>query len=140
MSTFHTALFDHLSTDAGVSALVGTRVYPTKAPQDAPLPCIIYQRFSDAAEHTQAGACDLASAFYQVDIIGENASSAAAVAEAVRNAMDGMRNVTAGGFYIRSAHLTSEDDSSILFQGSENERYLVSQDWDFWYFRSVPTL
>lgn len=40
------ALFGHLSTDAGLSALVSTRVYPVQLPQDADLPAVTFQRIS----------------------------------------------------------------------------------------------
>lgn len=40
------ALFGHLSTEAGLSALVGTRVFPIQLPQGATLPAVTFQRIS----------------------------------------------------------------------------------------------
>lgn len=134
------AIYERLSTYTAVSDLVGDRIYPTKAPQDAELPCIIQRRFGGQSPKTQAGACSITDAQHEIDILATSPSQALAVADAVRNAMDGLRSVEIGSTYVRSAHLTNETDSSILFQGTENERYLISQDWDFWYFRSIPTL
>lgn len=37
-----TAIYGILSNDANVSALVSTRIYPEFAPQEATLPCIVY--------------------------------------------------------------------------------------------------
>jgi hypothetical protein len=136
----HTAIFERLSTYTEVSDLVGTRIYPTKAPQKAQLPCIVYRRFGDQAPQTQLGACGIAESQYEIQVIATKASEALLVAEAVRNAFDGLRNVEIGTTYVRSANLINESDTSILFQGSEDERYQIEMDFDFWYFRPVPTL
>jgi hypothetical protein len=130
MANMHEAIYARLTGYTAVSDLIGDRVYPTKA----------YRRFGDFAPHTQAGACGVAQAMYELEILANKPSEALAVAEATRNAMDGIRSVEIAGVYVRSASLTSESDSSILFEGSENERYQIEQDWDFWYFRTVPTL
>jgi hypothetical protein len=92
------------------------------------------------APQMQAGACGIAEASYEIEVLADKASTALAVAEAVRNAFDGLRNTEIGSTYVRSANLTSESDSSIVFQGSEDERYQIELDFDFWYFRQVPTL
>lgn len=41
------ALFSHLSTYAGVTALAGTRVYPLVLPQQPVLPAVTYQPISE---------------------------------------------------------------------------------------------
>jgi hypothetical protein len=134
------AIFQRLSTYVAVMDLVGDRIYPTKAPQDEPLPCIIYRRFGDQAPQMQSGACGIAEAQYEISVIATCAKEATDVSEAIRNAFDGLRNVEIGTTYVRSANLINESDTSILFQGSEDERYQIEMDFDFWYFRSVPTL
>ena len=47
MADFASALFTRLSTDTGVSGLVGTRIYWVKVPQGAALPYVRLQTISD---------------------------------------------------------------------------------------------
>jgi hypothetical protein len=47
MADFATALFTRLTTDAAVSAVVGTRVYWVKVPQGTALPYVRLQTISD---------------------------------------------------------------------------------------------
>ncbi len=138
--SMHAAIYTRLSTDAGVTALISTRIFPTKAPQNAQLPCIVQRRFGDFDSHVQSGACGLANSTHEFEILADSAASAISVAEAVRNSLDGLHTTVIGTTNVRSSRLTNETDSVILFQGSENERYQIEQDWEFWYFRSIPTL
>lgn len=49
-------LFTRLKDDAGVSALVGTRIYPKKAPQNVQTPYIIFHVISDIDKQCVGGA------------------------------------------------------------------------------------
>lgn len=40
--SIHSLLFAYLTADPSVGALVGTRIYPVYAPQDAPAPLLVY--------------------------------------------------------------------------------------------------
>jgi hypothetical protein len=42
MATIEEALFYKLANDSSVKAIVSTRVYPIKFPQDVTLPCLTY--------------------------------------------------------------------------------------------------
>jgi len=53
--TFQTDLFTHLSTDAGLAAVIATRLYPSSAPPDPTLPFIVYYEFATPREHTFRG-------------------------------------------------------------------------------------
>lgn len=44
--SIESALFTALTGNAGLSALISTRIYPDAMPQGATLPCIVYQRIS----------------------------------------------------------------------------------------------
>ncbi len=43
------ALYTHLTTDAGLAAVISTRVYPLALPQQPTLPAVTYQRISTVA-------------------------------------------------------------------------------------------
>lgn len=48
--TFQADLFTHLSTAVGLSALIGTRLYPNTAPSDAVMPFVVYYEFATPRE------------------------------------------------------------------------------------------
>lgn len=48
------AIYKHLSTDSTITAIVGTRIYPVLAPQDASYPCLVYQRLGSEPVHAMA--------------------------------------------------------------------------------------
>jgi hypothetical protein len=84
------ALFDHLAADAGVSALVGTRIYQELAPAGSALPRITFSMVSEQYQETLQGATtELAWSNVQIDAWGSSIDSALAVAEAVRQSLQG---------------------------------------------------
>ena len=50
--TFAQALYSHYTSHPGLSALVGTRVYPLRVPQNPTLPAVTYQRSGGSNEDT----------------------------------------------------------------------------------------
>jgi len=49
---FAETLYSYLTTFPGLAALIGTRCYPVKLPQEPTLPALTYQRVSDAPEYS----------------------------------------------------------------------------------------
>lgn len=45
--TLESELYTRLTTFAGLTALVGTNIYPLLLPQDAPLPAVVFQTISE---------------------------------------------------------------------------------------------
>lgn len=85
-STFRSVLV----ADAGVAALVGTRVYPTILPQNATLPAIVYFRVGGRTEHKGIVKMTGSTRNFtvQVQAIGRNYDEADAVEEAIYAALD----------------------------------------------------
>jgi len=75
-----------LTTHAGTAALVGTRVYPMKLPQNSTYPAIVYQRISGAE---RLGSTKLREARYQLSCWGATYASGQALAAQVRDALEG---------------------------------------------------
>lgn len=98
-----------LTNAAGVTALVGTRVYAITAPQDDPLPDVTYQRIG--AEHTHLWAADagLIRAEVQVDCWGRTLAEASSVRDAVLAALNRYGG-TADGTVIQEALVINEFD------------------------------
>lgn len=107
--TLEEALVSHLEVDAGVSALVGTRIYPLVVPQDADLPAIAYQRISGPREYALDGHTGAARARVQVTSVAESYSGAKALSVAVRAAMRSFRGV--GDLRVEAVFEENEVDS-----------------------------
>lgn len=94
------ALRARLLAVAGVSALVGTRVYPVILPQNPTFPAITYQRIGGRRESSFAGPIGLAGPLYRLDCWGGAAgtgyAAAKGLANAVRLALDGWKGVVSG--------------------------------------------
>jgi hypothetical protein len=83
-----TALFTHLSTAAGMVALVGTRIYPVTLPQQPTLPAVVYQMISSAPiQDRSAMAAGFTRSRFQFTVWASSDTSAAAVMAALRVAI-----------------------------------------------------
>lgn len=91
------ALYEHLKTNAGVSALVGSRIYPIEAPQEATQPYIVYQRISGPRLRSHGGPSGLAHPRFQFTGVAATYPSLRSVMNALRAAFDGFRGVMGGG-------------------------------------------
>ena len=78
-----------LGNAAGVSALVGNRVYPNIAQKGAALPYIVYSRSDTEKFSSLTGTNDPANARIEIGCTGSTYSSAKAVADAVIAALQG---------------------------------------------------
>lgn len=94
MASLEAALIAALTGNAGVSALVGARVFPTGGQQSAIYPYVTIQRVSTAGATYLNGPNTLEWPRFQIDTWGTKALDALTVAEAVRAAID---NITVAG-------------------------------------------
>lgn len=90
------ALYAHLVADAGVAALISTRVYPLSIAQDVALPAIAYQRISGPRQRYHSGPSAMAEARIQITCQAAKYTQAKALAKAVRLAMDGYSGTMGG--------------------------------------------
>lgn len=79
----------YLLAQSGIASLVGAQVYWQAAPQATAFPYITFFLVSEEREHDVAGQCGVVFAFYQVDCWHEGSADIHAIADAVRNAVDG---------------------------------------------------
>ena len=96
MAVVEEALKTRLEGHAGLAALVGTRIYPVRRPQNATLPAVTYQKVGGLSEQTHGGASGLAASRFQFDVWAATYSSASAVAEQIRVALIGFRGTVDG--------------------------------------------
>jgi hypothetical protein len=77
----HDAIYDQLKT-------VTPKTYPGMAPEDIPLPYIVFFQISNIPASNASGASKLDSIMYQVSVFGTTYREMETMAAAVRTAMD----------------------------------------------------
>ncbi len=94
--TFEEALFTYLSTHAGLSALVSTRLYPVVLPQGATLPAVTYMRVSTVQMRTFGDPRMGRTARIQFTVWASTYASRLAVAQQLAAALEGYDGLMGG--------------------------------------------
>lgn len=97
--TIEQGLVYKLQNTAGLTALIGTRVYLEQLPQGATLPCLTYQRISTSRvlTHDTSGSSGTAYPRFQFDAWATTYGSAKAIADALRAALNGFKGTITSG-------------------------------------------
>lgn len=139
--TIKTGLVARLTANAGVAALVGTRVRVGRSPASDALPRInIFQIGADHAEHLLA-ASGKANGIFQLDLYAKTPGQAQQLADAVRTALHGFRG-TADDVWISTLHLDDERDTfDEPTDGADAEGGIdgIQQDYTIGWSTSIPT-
>lgn len=115
-----------LIADGGVSAKVGTRVYPLVAPANAALPFVTYQWVAAARRHGLGGSVQLATPTIQVDSYAATYTSVHELVTAVRQALDGYSGTIAGA---EIQEIQAGNELDIYDNESDDGLYRVTQDY-----------
>ena len=101
-----------LSNDAGVSALVGNKIFPVVSKEGTTYPFVVYQRIGITPYYTKDG---LTGEMCNVSVIIAAASYAESVniAEAVRGALEGKTISFTGGLSVTAIDLGTADEDFI---------------------------
>jgi len=81
------AIFDLFTNDAGISALVGTRVFPTVMQQGVDMPAICYTIITSSRYEALTQDTDLVDNLVQIDCYSETYPEVRSVYQAVRAAL-----------------------------------------------------
>jgi len=84
--SFWSDLYSSLSTDAGLAALIGSRMYPDDAPADVVTPFIVYYQFATPREQSMNCAIAISKPRIQYSIYADTYAGAMSVADALRAA------------------------------------------------------
>lgn len=125
-----------LATDAGVAALIGTRVYPNKAPHNAGQRYVVYRRIMNNARRHLRGSTGLKRATIQIDCVGSTYDQAKELYAAVYAAIgeDGKSGVTWGGKSVKVAYIEDDADDYIPPQTNDDAGvHTVPLDLVVWY-------
>lgn len=111
----------YLLADSNISALVGTRIYGGKLPQDVTYPAISYARISGERVHKLTGAGDRAVPRIQYDCWAESYTGAKALADLLRQRLNGASG-TIGSTVVGMSRLDGErefyDDGGVVHRVS----------------------
>ena len=122
---FEIVLLRTLREDAGLSALVGSKVFALVIPQGTKLPCITFQRIGGMPANTLSGYSGLEEIDLQIDVWARDYDEAKAVAKAMRAAMP-----PSGPQF--SAHLIEDQD---LYEDGTNY-FRVSMEFKVWFLET----
>lgn len=117
-----------LLADGTVAGLVATRIYPSVLPQAPTLPAITYSTISAVRDHTMAGPDGLPSKRIQIDAWGSTFAQVAALADAIRERLDGHLGAM-GSTEVKGVFASTERH---LYE-SETKLYRVSMDYIVWH-------
>lgn len=119
-------IYNLLTTDAGVSALVGNRVFPAVMEQGVTMPAICYTIISAGRISALIQDTDLVETLVQVDCYSETYPQARDVHQAVRAAMQRYQGTNAG---IVIDDVVVEDERDI--REEETKLFRTSVDYLF---------
>jgi hypothetical protein len=129
------AIYNLLSNNANVSALVSTRVYPEVAHQQDVAPYIVYNVRSNEPSDTQLSPSTLDTASVEVNCYAATYETAIAISVAVRGTLDRVQG-TYAGVNVQSCQYQSE-----LMNFEEPRRlYVVTADYQVRILRTNVTI
>lgn len=114
------AVYSRLSTFAGLTALVSTRIFPDRAPEGQVFPLVTFQRISTS--RPSAFGVDAGLAIVRIQVVGwaTTKASALAIAKQLRAALRRWRG-TVLGVVIQDSYLDAESarfDESLTAPGT----------------------
>lgn len=111
--TLRTTIYARCTGHAGTAALVSTRVYPDRLPENVTYPALVYHRISadntDYRDH--GGATDREVSRVQFDCYDGTGDGAAALADQVRAAWDGYRDGCVVGYAFQANRIMTREDA-----------------------------
>ena len=120
------------NADAGITALVSTRIYGQRIKQGSTFPCITKQRIDTPRIHTHdtSGATGtLAHPRFQIDAWATTEAGAKAVTDAVRAALNGKSGSLGAGAISISAALVQNEEPDY---DSTTDLYRSRSDYEIW--------
>jgi hypothetical protein len=128
MATIEDAIYSLLSGSATVAALVGTRIYRVKMPDNPQMPAITYQTVYSEPIESFSGFSGLWQPIMRVDCWGKTAGSTQDLAEKVRLALHGYQ----GSYQDRRIHNILEWSTTELYD-EDADIFHVACSMRIWY-------
>ncbi|MEW5921568.1 MAG: DUF3168 domain-containing protein [Bacillota bacterium] len=132
------ALYAYLSSHVGLTALVGSRIYPLVMPQGTTLPAVTFSKVSGPRVHAMQHDAGLAYPRFQVSCWGSTYKQAKEVAAQVRAALQDFKGTMGGpgGAEVSGVFLEDETD---LYEPN-TQIYHVALDFIIWHNEAVTVI
>jgi len=132
MAEVEAGIFARLSGQAGVTNLVGKRIYGGIAPQDSTMPHITYFKVSEYQPHSMIVDSGPIRPRIQVDIWSTGYGQSKAIARAVRTALQDYSGTT-GGITFQRIFFEDENELPEIDPGTQAVTHHVAQDYFAWH-------
>ena len=130
-------LYYHLKNDAGVSALVGSRVYPQLAPTKGSKPYIVFTFTGMTSSYEQTGRIPYRKDTVEIMCASPTISQLESIAQAVNDALDiqltNIGDPLGTQERVTATTFLSEYDDFDLVDGSEDPVYTITQQYEINY-------
>lgn len=125
------ALRTYLLTNAALTAVVGTRIYPLTYPQDGTLPAVVYQQVSLVPYFAHDGEMGTDEAHFHISSFSANYGQAHDVADKVRTALRPIMTAPGmmGDVPVGSVQLENEFDVSAAEEFEPLSAYHVLSEY-----------
>jgi len=133
MSNISTAIVAMLRADTSVAALVGTRIYPSYAPQNYTLPVIVYTRLSASRVRSADGSAGMVAMNMQLSCWAATKAGAETLSAAVQSCLDDYSG-TSDGVVIDVISMDNELDAPIVEpDNEEHNEFGKILEFTIWY-------
>ena len=130
--TIESVLFTRLTGYAGLTALIGKRLYALVMPQakgtEKKLPCIVFQEISNKHIYSHSGESNLARSRYQFSCYDKTFAGARAVARQLQSALSAWSDMT-----VTPAVSVCFLDAEIDLYDSTLETFRAVRDFVIWH-------
>lgn len=128
MSGTEEMIIQRLLDTAGVSTIVGVRVFPGAVPQASPMPCVVFNKISGAPVYVDAGEVGLDESRVQIDSYAATYSAAKELSRAVRASLSAFFGTVEG---VESLYITLDVERDLREGGSNAAEYLYRTSQDY---------
>lgn len=142
--SIESALRAHLIANAGVTAIVGSRVYMKHAPTTATYPYIVMHKIGKRPSRHSLAACGLCDHSFQLDCWAQTDKAAKDLADEIRDGLDHYQGTLGSGGETIYAHvvryINDYDDFDNPSDASEQGEYRTIVELRIWHAETVPSL
>lgn len=133
MATIEQALYQILTDDAGVAAIISSRVFPVFIPQGATLPAVTYTQIKGNRIHTIPEPDDMVRSSFKISCWATTYSAAESLSSAVADALDNYTG-TVGNVVIQAAHFDTDLDVVAQRAGADQLlRHGKDMNFNIWF-------
>lgn len=137
MPELGSAIQSVLAADSDVAALVSSRIYPLRRPQNVKYPAITFQIVSEESTQHMTGLSGFADAFVEVACWALTPLAADQLAEKVRLALSRYSGTIASTVIRQVLPETGTTDFDEPDDGSDSPVYWHERDYRVWYREAV---